>query len=390
MATIVKRDNGNYLIRVSNGKGNIINRTFSPSKGITETQAFIEAQEFAEKLEYAVKTGQYDPAKNDNVRFEDFIKKFFKSSENRFAPYTLRLYREFAESTLIPSFGNLYLDEINDSHLQALVDYLNRPGARKDGKSYDSLQPETIRRYVSAFNTIMHEAYCKGLISKPAFREGFVKLPKVYPKTQETYDTKELNLFMKCLDKEKPPVKALLATFVLTGMRRGEVVALKWSDVDFDDKTIIVNKAFYKDKGEEKQIKNPKSANGVRTIPISDRLISMLLELREYQEKNAARCVNLTDDGFIFINLQTGDAIGLYTPRKIYQSFVKKHDLKKLNLKALRHTFCSQLIENGESPETVKELAGHGDIKTTFNYVHAYDASKRDAVEKLTNKIINK
>ena len=183
-------------------------------------------------------------------------------------------------------------------------------------------------------------------------------------------------------------------------MRIGELLGLKFEDIDFKAKTITIRRTLNRLKVYDKPGKKtdivlgePKTDKAKRVIPLQDFLIPLL---RKHQAKVAfekVRAGNMyMDSGFVICN-----EFGKHIEPRTYQDFFKKM-LKKVNVPAanfhtLRHTFATRALENGFDVKVLADILGHADASTTLNkYAHALPDHKRQAMEKLsslynTNKI---
>lgn len=402
MASYYRRNNGTYCVRVSNGlkdgKQELISTTYKPPKDFTEKQIQKGVKEFAELFEASVHNGLYVPGKRVKnainpfgMTVEAFAEEhYFKSVEGRLSPNTRTFYRSVIEEFIIPSFGKIRLADITARHQQAFVDYLSSPGVRSDKNNGEPLSASTVKRYATVFSSLMTEAHRLGFVEENALQKGAVRYPKVHREPVKAYDSDEASTFIKGLENEPVLNRALLMTSLLLGLRRGEVVALKWDDVDFKKKCVSVNKSAYKEKGKPQALKPPKSQNSNRVVYFSDMYEAVLLEWRTEQEgqKNVSG-TKWKEQGFIFTK-ENGDMISLYAPTEMCSKYEERCGLRHLKLHGLRHTCGSLLANNGADLETVKAVFGHESIRTTEQYLTPYDESKRKAAELIANIVTNR
>ena len=401
MANCYKRKNGTYSIRVSNGKiagrQQFIATTYKPPKELNARAAEKAAKEFAEMFELAVRSGRYTPGKKTNeetlselgITLSDFIERYYyKRIEIRLSPNTVRFYRSVIEQFILPSFGKVRIKDVSSQHLQALIDYLTASGSRYDCENTEPLSPATVKRYATVFSSIMTEAFKMGLAEKDILHKQYIEYPKIYKKEFQAYDIDEVKIFFLELEKAEPKVKALLYTSLLLGLRRGEVIGLMWSDFDFKKGCLQVARSAYKVKGKKQDVKPPKSKSSVRTVYFSDEYAKALLEWRERQKQER----NLSGDkwkeqDFVFTN-EYGEMMCLYSLGRICSEHEEKCGLRHLKLHGLRHTCGSLMIQNGVDIQTVKSIFGHESIKTTQQYLTAYDHSKKRAADMLVRELL--
>lgn len=401
MASYYRRKNGTYCIRVSNGKPGgkqeLVSTTYKPPQGLSASAAEKGAKEFAELFEAAVHNGMFTPGRKQRVEqinpfgvtLSDFIEQhYYKRIEMRLSPNTVRFYTSVIEQCILPSFGKLRLCDISSAHLQALIDYLATSGSRADESQSEPLSASTVKRYATVFSSVMTEAFKMGLVEKDVLHKQYIEYPKIYKKQIQAYDDDEAKTFFEGLLNEHPKVRALLLTSLLLGLRRGEVVGLMWSDIDFKNNCLTVNRSAYKVKGQPQSVKMPKSKNSIRTVYFPEIYAEALREWMEVQDRDrrvAGR--GWKEQGFVFTN-EVGNMINIYLLSELCSKYEEKCGLRHLKLHGLRHTCGSLMIKNGVDIETVKSVFGHESIRTTQQYLSSYDSAKRSAAEILAKTII--
>lgn len=185
-----------------------------------------------------------------------------------------------------------------------------------------------------------------------------------------------INYIMK---NEKQKYSGIILS-LLTGLRIGELCALKWTDIDLKKRIIIVNKTLqricFKGKESKISITKPKTQNSDREIPISNALYDFLMSI-----KPAKR------DNYFLTGTEKYTEPRNY--RKIYKTLLKKLKINTTSFHALRHTFATRLIENKVDIKTVSELLGHASVNITISiYVHSEFNTKRKAVKTLDSLIL--
>ena len=401
MASYYRRKNGTYCIRVSNGKPGgkqeLVSTTYKPPQGLSASAAEKGAKEFAELFEAAVHNGMFTPGRKQRVEqinpfgvtLSDFIEQhYYKRIEMRLSPNTVRFYTSVIEQCILPSFGKLRLCDISSAHLQALIDYLATSGSRADESQSEPLSASTVKRYATVFSSVMTEAFKMGLVEKDVLHKQYIEYPKIYKKQIQAYDDDEAKTFFEGLLNEHPKVRALLLTSLLLGLRRGEVVGLMWSDIDFKNNCLTVNRSAYKVKGQPQSVKMPKSKNSIRTVYFPEIYAEALREWMEIQDRDRrAAGRGWKEQGFVFTN-EVGNMINIYLLSELCSKYEVKCGLRHLKLHGLRHTCGSLMIKNGVDIETVKSVFGHESIRTTQQYLSSYDSAKRSAAEILAKTII--
>jgi integrase len=164
---------------------------------------------------------------------------------------------------------------------------------------------------------------------------------------------------------------------LMTGLRIGELCALKWEDVDLKRRIIVVNKTLSRisKRGERSKIviTVPKTENSERNMPISNTLYEYLQSIKPKEK----------DLFFLTFSKKSTEPRNY---RKIYNNLLKKLKLSPTSFHALRHTFATRLVENKVDVKTISELLGHSSIGTTMQvYIHSEFSTKRKAMKTLDN-----
>ena len=382
---------------MKNGKQELVSTTYKPPIDISAAAEAKEVKQFADLFEAAVHNGLYIPGvksqsnthhKKYGLTVEEFVQEhYFDRIEAKFSPNTVPFYRSVTEQLIIPNFGKIRLSDIHVKHLQALIDYLNSPGSRADETNQTALSGATIKRYSTVFRSIISEAYKMGFTEENAFYKQPVEYPKVVRPKLEVYDDHEANLFFNALKNEPLQTQLILLCALLLGMRRAEIISLRWSDIDFEKSTIYIHESAFKKKGKPQSTKSTKSPCSVRTVFFPPIFAEVLAEWKIEQEKIKQKAGTLWNNfDFIITNFQ-GKMRNIGYPTKICNKFEAKNNLHHLKFHGLRHTCGSLMVANGVDIETVKTILGHEDIKTTKIYVHPYEKNLRSAAD-ILEKVI--
>ncbi len=187
------------------------------------------------------------------------------------------------------------------------------------------------------------------------------------------------------------PLYPIIITTVYTGMRKGEVMGLRWQDVDFDKREIHVRHSLCKvleapdETGRRKshyELLEPKSKKSIRTIPMLDEVYEalQLQKMRQKEEKRLFSDVYIDRD-YIFAD-QTGNYLPQRTFMTDYHRLQERYQLPKVRFHDLRHSFATLLIEANVSMKVIQELLGHSTITTSMDlYAHVSEKMKRQALE---------
>ena len=174
-----------------------------------------------------------------------------------------------------------------------------------------------------------------------------------------------------------------------TGLRQGEALALKWSDIDFENKKITVDKTAVRIK-EKQTLQTPKTKNSKRVISIDPTTLSILKSWKKDQIKiyfkNGKHFEG--DDNFIFTN-ERGEWVHIHNFIRYFKRFIADHKLKPITPHGLRHTHASLLFSAGVEPKNISDRLGHSTVQITLDlYTHITEEQRTDTVEKLLEYMV--
>ena len=162
-----------------------------------------------------------------------------------------------------------------------------------------------------------------------------------------------------------------------TGLRRSEILALKWKDINFDNNNIYIQRSIHEIKGEGLIFKKPKNKNSYRNIYIDDNVLTILKKLKKHHSK-------VKHENNLVFTFKDGTKIRPDYITKKFKKILRKIDLGKHRFHDLRHTHATELLKAGINPKIVQERLGHSKIETTLNiYSHVIPSMQKDAVKAL-------
>lgn len=299
-------------------------------------------------------------------------KKFVKES-------TYSTYAAHLQNHIIPLLGDFLCEEITAECLQnGVLQWLDN--GRKDGTG--CLSEKTVKDIVVILKSCMKYGKKNGYILCNDIDITFPS-QKGNHKKITIFSIREQQILASAVLSEPSNKASGILISLYTGIRIGELCALKWSDVDLLNKTISISKTlqrlYFKDEegnGYTKIIITPpKTITSIREIPIASKLLKTLKKL-------------CPDNKNSYVLTNTEKYIEPRTYRNFYARFLRGLDIRKLKFHSLRHTFATMCIESGADYKTVSELLGHANTNITMNlYVHPSLEQKRKCVE-LIDKII--
>ena len=281
MASIRKR-NDSYFIMVSCGydiHGKQIRRTmtYTPDEGMTERQIEKEVQRQAILFEEKCKTGRV--ATDGRLKLADFIPMYMETAKQSLSPVVYEKYTHVLNFCIIPMLGHMKLKDIRPVHIQHFVDDLVARDTWFDGQQ-KKLSNATVRRYYTMLCSLMHAAYKLGLIaSNPADRDR-ITLPKQDEPVTDIFNESEIDAMLNALESEPIQYRVMIHLALNTGCRRGELVGLKWSDINFDTGVMTVSRSNYKLTGDPEVRSKSTKTGRVRRIMLPPYCLEMLRHYR--------------------------------------------------------------------------------------------------------------
>lgn len=260
---------------------------------------------------------------------------------------------------LIPFFGNQPLDEIGARDIEGYKAEKLRPDA--DGRV---LSPKSINNHLAILRKMLNTAREWGVISALPV----VRLLKIPTQSFDWLTKDETKRFLAAIDEHYPQWKALFYLALRTGMRRGEMFALRWVDLDLANARVNVRHSVFRGR-----LEAPKSGRS-RTIPLTPQLVTIL------REHKAAQTL---ETEFVF-----PAATGMLTTHQNHVDrplvgALEAAGLRSIRFHDLRHSFASQLVSAGRSIKEAQELLGHATLTMTLRYAHLAPEQMRDAVSVL-------
>ena len=168
--------------------------------------------------------------------------------------------------------------------------------------------------------------------------------------------------------------------FILqTGLRTGELVGLKWEDIDFDNKMVKIQRSMeYRHSTGVWRVGEPKSRSGYRTIPLTDEAIRILVAQKEKNKK--IKIIPIEWSEYIFLS-RKGELVKNSAYDTSLFKICEKAGINKFSMHVLRHTFATRCIEGGMMPKTLQKILGHSNIGITMNlYVHITEEEKQKEI----------
>lgn len=320
----------------------------------------------------------------DQTLFADYMLDWLETVKHRIELITYISYTNAVKGRIVPYFQEkrITLQELKPHHIQDFYSY-----ALNEWK----VSANTVIHYHANIRSALQQAFITDRIpSNPADK---IIRPKKEAFVGSSYNAVEVNQLLDIVKGTKIELAVILGTFY--GLRRSEVVGLKWSAIDLVNKTITIKHTVTSGSINGKLITiekdRTKNKASLRTLPLVAAFYDLLVQMKEQQEINqqlfkGSYCNDYI--GYIYV-----DAMGeRIKPNYITQHFalvLKKKGMRHIRFHDLRHSCASLLLANGVSMKEVQEWLGHSDYSTTANIYSHLEYSSKVSSANTMNEVIN-
>lgn len=292
---------------------------------------------------------------DDNPSFEFMAKEYLKWYQKRRKESSYLKTSSIIETHLIPNFGNKKLNNIRARDIMRFQNDLL--------EQYAVSHVKKIHQVLSAvYNFAIRQEYSK---DNPARLAGNIDIEE--KKHIEYWTLDEFKSFIKHVDNQLYYV--LFMVLYYSGMRKGELLALTWGDIDFENNTISINKTAY-----NRIITKPKTSSSTRVIMMPKHVMILLSRLK----------ADVKPKMTYVVFGEYNEHISTTTLDRRYIEYIKLANVKKIRIHDFRHSHASYLINNNTIPSVVAKRLGHKDVGTTLNtYSHLYPSTEQEAISKM-------
>lgn len=340
----------------------------------------------------------------NKVTVEQWLKTWMEVyKKDNLKPATYNSYDQLIRLHINPRIGDKKVKDLKPSHIQKLINDCYRTGRikkkttvknqdkKKDEPSKpakpDGLSGRTVKYIYGILLQALDQAIKERLIAYNPASKGNVKLPRhEKPEIQPLYTEQARDFLQAIKDMWLYP---LFLVDISTGLRRGELLGLQWSDINFTDKTATIKRSLIQIDSKVHLQESVKTKKSKRVISLTDDCVKELkkLKARQAQDKLALEEGLYQDNGFVFC-WQDGRPL---RPDYVYSTLkklLKKNGFPEVRFHDLRHSFATIMLEQGIDLETVSAMLGHNSIAITADiYTHVRQQIKATAAGKLNNAL---
>ena len=366
-------------------KGNIYYAVVSLNAGAGKRKTKWVSTKYSKKSEAAVAMrdilSRMEHGDTMNGTKYDFLEFLSYWLENIIKPQieqtTYEGYAKNLEDHIKPYFlsMNLKLADVKLAHLQRFINDQHKSG-RLDGTG--GLSGQSIKKYMANISKALDYAVKTGLIPQNPAR--YVEFPKSKAFVGSFYSIAEIDQLLAVC--KGTPIEAPIILATHYGLRRGEIMGLRWCDVDFLENTLSICNTRVRIKDECE--KPPKSESSRRTFPLIPSVKAYLETLKAEQDRNRADCGNSYIENDFLCKWPDGRPMELGYINSALTRILRESGMRHIRLHDLRHSTASYLNKLGFSPKEIQVWLGHSDIKTTMNiYTHIDIGMKENIAAKI-------
>ena len=339
-----------------------------------------DAERKLAELVHQVDTGGFvRPAK---VTVAEFLDRWLHDyAWPNLAPRTAEGYEQIIRGHLIPGLGYIPLTQLRPEHLQQY--YADKlASGRRDGKG--SLSPRTVRHHHVTLHGALQSAVKWGLLARnPA---DAVDAPRYQAHEIRTFNEKDIRVFLTAA--RPTPYYSLFYLALFTGMRRSELLALCWDDIDLDLAQVSVVRTIHQLRDRTIVFRAPKTAKGRRTVALPPSAALMLREHREKQEAIRASLGKALQGSDLVFSQPDGRPLLPDTATHAWIKLTRRTGLAGVRLHDARHSHASLMLKAGIHPKVVQERLGHASIQITLDtYSHITPGLQAAAAERFDQEL---
>ena len=342
---------------------------FTDKFGIRKTKRFKKLQECRQWIADASYISKHSDIENaSDILVDTWYEYWIGIKKQTVRPNTVRNYSERYERNIKGIIGKKLLSEVKPIHCQKIFSDMAEQGYKTTTIYQTRITLYNMLEFAKENDVILSNPCKKSVksdIGKPSEK-----------KVALTIDEQRKFLMAATGQSYENQYKFILQT----GLRTGELVGLKWDDIDFGKRTVTISRTMeYRYKVGEWRVGPPKSKSGYRTIPLTDEAIRIL---KDQKEKNSKiKVINIEWRDQVFLS-RKGEPVKNSTYDTALFKICDKAEIRKFCMHILRHTFATRCIEAGMIPKTLQKILGHSNIGITMNlYVDATEEEKTKEME---------
>ena len=321
-----------------------------------------------------LRTATYIPDSRQTLG--SFLAEWLDAISTTVRPVTLDSYRRLMNTHVVPRIGMIPLQQLGAPHLNRLYAVMLTSGNTR-GSSGGGLSPRTVRYVHSIVHRALRDAVRWDLLVRNAADQA--DPPRAQTPEMRSWDAEQLGAFLSHVGSDR--LFPLWLVAASTGARRGELLALRWSDMSFSPPRMEISRTLTSI-AYRLSFSEPKTKRSRRSVPLDAQTASVLRSWKAVQaEEKMALGAAYSDQGLVFAN-PMGEPIHPDRMTQMFSAHVRKAGLPRISLHGLRHSHASILLRAGVHPKVVQQRLGHSTVALTLDtYSHLIPAMEEEAAE---------
>lgn len=335
-----------------------------------------EAKSARDKARTEARSGIFvSPTK---ITVQDHFEAWWEIKKEKVKPTTADNYRNILDRYILPRLGSDLLKDLNTVRIEKMLIELNRDHSESTVRLVSIVLAQGLERAVKDHLIPLNPA--KG-----------IERPKGKKKTVTPYTLKELKEILHELESHR--LRTFFHLLAHTGARRGEILALRWSDLDFEKGTLSISKNRTRIGKTVIEQDSTKGGDGKRIVQLNSEILRLLKDhkVRQQEERGEENIVRFRQDlGYIFTQEGSDLPLDPSTPYQLFKKTARRLGLRSESLHSIRHLHATELLNSGVSVHLVKDRLGHADISTTLRiYAHVRPEQKQEVADLFAKAIEN-
>lgn len=387
-----KKGNNYYIIleldRDENGERKRISMSVRKELGLNKPATSKQAKDLLIKKLNELQTGTF--VEPNDMTVSQLLDRWMETyGEINLKQTTRDKYQTNIDNHLRPALGHIKLAKLRPLHLQQL--YVNKlKGGRADGKP-KGLSSNTVRELHKIMNMALTAAVSWELVQRNVAEA--ITPPKAVPAKRQAWTADEARIFLDYLKKRRKPHRLypLYYLALATGMRRGELLGLRWQDIDWERQTLSISQTLVTTAAGKTIFSTTKTSSSKRVVALSATTVAELRRHRKRQLEDIM-VLGVTDynQELVFVS-EVGTPLSPRNLLRQFQNASKKAGLPVIPFHALRHTSATLMLQQGIHPKVVAERLGHSRISTTLDiYSHVLPDIQAEAADVLEQTLAQK
>ena len=366
---IAKRGSSySYIVRVKDPETGI-----SKQKWISGFSTKEEARSARDKARTEARTGVFvSPTK---VTVKEHFEAWWEIKKEKVKPTTAENYRFLLDRYILPKFGSQLLKDLTSVKIEKMLIDLIQDHSESTVRLVSIVLSQGLERAVK--DRLLPHNPAKG-----------IERPKGKKRTVTPYTSSELKRLLEELESHR--LFAFFRLLAYTGGRRGEILALRWSDLNPEKATLTISKNRTRLGKTVIEQDSTKGGDGKRIVQLDSETLRLMKDHRKRQIEERMKAGSLWQEGNFIFAQETGLPLDPSTPYHLFKKTAKRLGLRSESLHSIRHLHATELLNSGAGVHLVKDRLGHSDISTTLRiYAHIRPEQKQEVADLFARAIEN-